>query len=100
LAYAIHGVVGAPYAGMFALGMLVPWSNTFVSFIPNFWMFILRSIKRKFQKLYTTVMKIPKISRTTNVQQSIILDLFYSLHQLPSYNQSKTRKNNYATISY
>jgi len=37
LAYAIHGVVGAPYAGMFALGMLVPWSNTFVSFIPNFW---------------------------------------------------------------
>jgi len=35
LAYAIHGVVGAPYAGMFALGMLVPWSNTFVSYYPQ-----------------------------------------------------------------
>lgn len=29
MAYAIHGVIGAPYMGMFALGMLVPWSNTF-----------------------------------------------------------------------
>ena len=34
LAYAIHGVIGSPSMGMFALGMLVPWSNTVVSLFP------------------------------------------------------------------
>ncbi|XP_066910778.1 sodium-coupled monocarboxylate transporter 2-like [Clytia hemisphaerica] len=33
LAYAIHGVIGGPSMGMFALGMLVPWSNTVGAFL-------------------------------------------------------------------
>ena len=31
MAYAIHGMIGAPYMAMFALGMLAPKSNSVVS---------------------------------------------------------------------